>query len=240
MKIYTLLGLLLLPLHFLSAQQNQFHEAENAYASGIYQEAIDLYQQLINEPSNQPELYFNLGNAAYKKGDLALAIKSYRRAQYLAPTDPDIRANLRYALDTIGAPIPEKNRFERIVFSLSESQWIQLAIGLYGLLIIALFIILILNRPQLVLKRIARLFTFSLVISIIALAQYQKRNNHPEYVVIESETAVKLAPLENSKIAFNLPAGSIVSTLRKHQNEWLQIKINHQTGWIKAHQIDPI
>ena len=90
-----LLGLLILPFFFSYAQQDKFQAAENAYASGLYQNAIDLYEQLIAEPFNQPELYFNLGNAAYKKGDLALAIKSYRRAQYLAPTDPDIRANLR-------------------------------------------------------------------------------------------------------------------------------------------------
>ena len=132
MKIYALLGMLLLPLHFSSAQHNPFHEAENAYANGLYQEAIDLYQQLITKPLTQHELYFNLGNAAYKKGNLVLAVQSYRRAQYLAPTDPDIRANLRYALDTVGAPLPERSRFEQIVFSLSESQWITLAIALYG------------------------------------------------------------------------------------------------------------
>ena len=101
-----LLGLLILPFFFSHAQQAKFQAAENAYASGLYQNAIDLYQQPIAEPFNQPELYFNLGNAAYKKGDLALAIKSYRRAQY-APTDPDIRANLRYALEATGALYPK-------------------------------------------------------------------------------------------------------------------------------------
>lgn len=240
MKIYALLGMLLLSLHFSSAQHNPFHEAENAYANGLYQEAIDLYQQLITKPLTQHELYFNLGNAAYKKGNLVLAVQSYRRAQYLAPTDPDIRANLRYALDTVGAPLPERSRFEQIVFSLSESQWITLAIALYGLLFSILFIKLILNRPHIILKRLAYLCTFSLLLSILALTQYQKRNKHPEYVVIESKLAVKLAPLENSKTAFNLPAGAIVSPLRTHQNEWHQIKINHQTGWVKYHQIDPI
>ena len=143
-----LLGLLILPFFFSYAQQDTFQAAENAYASGLYQNAIDLYEQLIAEPFNQPELYYNLGNAAYKKGDLALAIKSYRRAQYLAPTDPDIRANLRYALEAVGAPIPEVSRFARLFFSLSENQWIQLTIGLYALLIITLFILLILNRHR--------------------------------------------------------------------------------------------
>lgn len=235
-----LIGLLILPLLFSHAQQAQFQAAENAYASGLYQNAIDLYQQLVTEPFNQPELYFNLGNAAYKKGDLALAIKSYRRAQYLAPTDPDIRANLRYVLEVAGAPIPEVSRFTRLFFSLSENQWIQLTIGTYALLIIALFIILKINRPRVTLTHFTSLLSFFLVISITALLQYQKRNNHPEYVVIESKTAAKLAPLENSKTAFNLPVGALITVLRNHHSEWIQIKINHQTGWIKSHQIDPI
>lgn len=235
-----LLGLLILPFFFSYAQQDTFQAAENAYASGLYQNAIDLYEQLIAEPFNQPELYYNLGNAAYKKGDLALAIKSYRRAQYLAPTDPDIRANLRYALEALGAPIPEVNRFARLFFSLSENQWIQLTIGLYALLIITLFILLILNRHRGTLNCFAGLLTFFIAISITALIQYQKRNDQPEYVVIESNAAAKLAPLENSKTAFSLPAGALITVLRKHHSEWVQIRINNQTGWVKTYQIDPI
>ena len=239
MKSY-LFGLLILPFFFSHAQQAKFQAAENAYASGLYQNAIDLYQQLIAEPFNQPELYFNLGNAAYKKGDLALAIKSYRRAQYLAPTDPDIRANLRYALEATGAPIPEVSRFARLFFSLSENQWIQLTIGLYTLLIITLFTILILNRRRVTLNRFTGLVAFFLTISITALTQYQKRNDHPEYVVIESNAAAKLAPLENSKTAFSLPAGALITVLRKHHSEWVQIRINDQNGWVKICQIEPI
>ncbi len=235
-----LLGLLIFPFFFSYAQQDKFQAAENAYVSGLYQNAIDLYQQLIEEPFNQPEVYFNLGNAAYKEDDLALAIKSYRRAQYLAPTDPDIRANLRYALEAAGAPIPETSRFTRLFFSLSENQWIQFTIGLYALLIITIFIILMINRPRVILNRFAGLLTFFLVISITALTQYQKRNSNPEYVIIESKVNVKLAPLENSKTAFNLPVGALITVIRKHHSEWVQVQINQQTGWIKVNQIEPI
>jgi tetratricopeptide (TPR) repeat protein len=239
MKSY-LFGLLILPFFFSHAQQAKFQAAENAYASGLYKNAIDLYEQLIAEPFNHPELYFNLGNAAYKKEDLVLAIKSYRRAQYLAPTDPDIRANLRYALEATGAPIPEVSRFARLFFSLSENQWIKLSIGLYALLIITLFILIVLNRRRVTLNRFAGLLAFCLVISLTALTQYQKRNDHPEYVVIKSNAAAKLAPLENSKTAFSLPAGTLITVLRKHHSEWVQIRINNQTGWVKTYQIDPI
>ena len=235
-----LLGLLILTFFFSYAQQDTFQAAENAYASGLYQNAIDLYEQLIAEPFNQPELYYNLGNAAYKKGDLALAIKSYRRAQYLAPTDPDFRANLRYALEAAGAPLPQVSRFTRLFFSLSENQWIQFTIGLYALLIITIFIILMINRPRVILNRCAGLLTFFLAISITALTQYQKRNSHPEYVIIDSKAAAKLAPLENSKTAFNLPVGALITVIRKHHSEWVQVRINHQTGWLKINQIEPI
>ena len=235
-----LLAILIFPFFFSYAQQNKFQAAENAYANGRYQYAIDLYQQLIEEPFNQPELFFNLGNAAYKEGDLALAIKSYRRAQYLAPTDPDIHANLRYALEATGAPIPEVSRFNHLFFSLSENQWIQFTIGLYALLIITLFIILMINRPRVILNRLAGLLTFFLVISITALTQYQKRNNNPEYVIIDSKAAAKLAPLENSKTAFNLPVGALITVIRIHHSEWVQVRINHQTGWLKINQIEPI
>ncbi len=42
-------------------------------------------------------LFYNLGNAYYKQGDHGRAILNYRRAQQLAPRDPDIEANLALA-----------------------------------------------------------------------------------------------------------------------------------------------
>lgn len=73
--------------------------AANALAeSGHAAEAIEIYEQLIAAGAHDSALYYNLGNAYFRTGDLAAAVVNYRRAADLAPRDDDIQANLELAL----------------------------------------------------------------------------------------------------------------------------------------------
>jgi tetratricopeptide (TPR) repeat protein len=69
------------------------------YESGRYLEAALVYEQLIDQGYESGALYYNLGNAYFKQGDLGRTILSYRRAERLYPRDADIRANLEIARD---------------------------------------------------------------------------------------------------------------------------------------------
>jgi tetratricopeptide (TPR) repeat protein len=67
-------------------------------AFGLYQSAALRYQRLLEEGGIRNEkLYYNLGNAYYRTGDLGRAILNYRRAQALAPADDNVRQNLEAA-----------------------------------------------------------------------------------------------------------------------------------------------
>src|SRR5205085_852914 len=46
-------------------------------------------------------ILFYLGNAYFNNGQPGLAIATFRQAQQLAPRDPDIRANLRFARGSV-------------------------------------------------------------------------------------------------------------------------------------------
>ena len=73
-------------------------ETDPRQAFGLYQSAALRYQRLIEEGGIRNEkLYYNLGNAYYRSGDFGRAILSYRRAQALAPADPNVRQNLEAA-----------------------------------------------------------------------------------------------------------------------------------------------
>src|SRR5439155_12340909 len=74
-----------------------FDEANRLYEQGKFREAVTGYQRLINRGVRSSAVYFNSGNASFKAGDFGRAIANYRCAQYLAPRDRDIRANLRFA-----------------------------------------------------------------------------------------------------------------------------------------------
>src|SRR6187455_379670 len=90
-------------LLFLSAQtffadgKQELNEAEKAYDARQYGRAVELYEQLLREGYVSCQLYFNLGNAHYKNGDLGKAIHAYELARKLEPDEEDIKINLSIA-----------------------------------------------------------------------------------------------------------------------------------------------
>jgi len=71
--------------------------ANQLYENGRYNEAAQTYQQLVDQDYVDSSLFYNLGNAQYRRGDLGKAILNYERASRIAPRDSDIQANLVYA-----------------------------------------------------------------------------------------------------------------------------------------------
>src|SRR3989442_2159968 len=74
-----------------------FDQANKLYEQGKFAEAAASYERILQGGQASAALYFNLGNALFKSGQTGLAILNYRRAEQLAPRDPDIRANLQFA-----------------------------------------------------------------------------------------------------------------------------------------------
>ena len=74
-----------------------FEAANKLYEEGKFAQAAAAYEQLIQSGRVSAPLYFNLGNAWFKSGQMGRAITAYRRAEQLAPRDPDVRANLQFA-----------------------------------------------------------------------------------------------------------------------------------------------
>jgi len=66
-----------------SAPDNRMVEANMLNGNGEYAKAIEKYNQIINTGVENSELYFNLGYAYYKSGELAKAILNFERAKLL-------------------------------------------------------------------------------------------------------------------------------------------------------------
>jgi tetratricopeptide (TPR) repeat protein len=66
------------------------------YAKGQYKEAAAGYQQMVNDGYKSAVIYYNLGNAYYKLGDIPSALLYYEKAHKLSPGDDDINFNIRY------------------------------------------------------------------------------------------------------------------------------------------------
>lgn len=80
-----------------SSLDYNFEQGNQLYADGDYRGAVREYEKVIAAGYETPELYYNLGNAYFRDGQLGLAIANYIRANRMSPGDDDIKANLEFA-----------------------------------------------------------------------------------------------------------------------------------------------
>ncbi len=73
-----------------------FAAANGLYDDGNFAEAARSYERLAALGYDDATLYYNLGNAYHKQGDIGRAILSYLRAKRLEPRDDDLNANLSF------------------------------------------------------------------------------------------------------------------------------------------------
>ena len=59
-------------------------KANEAYNQGLYDSAIATYSLVLDQNLESYQLYYNMGNAYFKKNDLASAILFYEKAKKIA------------------------------------------------------------------------------------------------------------------------------------------------------------
>ena len=96
-KIWLLLWLSLVGISVFATEDTITEQAEQFYAAGNYEEAADIYRQILDEGWESADLYYNLGNCYYKSGNHTRAILNYERALLLRPGDAMARYNLEMA-----------------------------------------------------------------------------------------------------------------------------------------------
>ena len=117
-------------------------QANTHYIAGEYAEAADAYLYLVEAGNRTGDVYYNLGNALYREGDVGSALLAWKRAQWLSPRDGDILANLErgrsQAVDGLEVDSGPGLFFLRRSLSVGEQGWLAAwLIALVGGLLLA-------------------------------------------------------------------------------------------------------
>ena len=243
-KIFLLL--LAIGYWLLADAQSTFDEANAAYAAGEYKSAATLYQTLIDE---QPDavLYYNLGNAQFKQGELSQAILNYERALRLRPNYKDAQYNLAFAQSKITDNIVEQDFFlsvwaRALRNQLRESTWLILSISLFifGLIGILGFL---LGRTPWLRKTAFHLAWIALLFSLIAglntASLHQRDTLRNEAIITQGVVNAKSSPDRSGTDLFTLHEGTKV-TIRETLGEWCNIRVGSNEGWIKQQNMERI
>lgn len=217
------------------ASSSRFDEANRLYEERKYPQAVAAYQTLLTNGATSAELLFNLGNAHFKNGEIGRAIFRYRQAARLAPRDPDIQANLRFARDSIGGSNSISETILHRVATILTLNELSLATAILLWLWLGLLILRQL-RPSLRVQ----LRTTTTICAVLFLgaacwllfAWFHSRQQTA--IVVSREAIVHLGPLDESQTAFSAPDGTEMRVL-DHRDKWLQVSDRqNRVGWVKT------
>lgn len=219
------------------------------YQKGNYNEAIAIYDSILDMGYEAFEVYYNLGNAYYKKGEYTMAILNYERARLINPADEDLLHNLdmvnMFVVDKIET-VPEfvvKSWMSSFINSLSSDMW-----GLFSVVLFITFLLLMivfLFSRRIVLKKagfwlglIAMLL--SVVTFIFSYKQLGYVENNNTAIVFSPSVTVKGSPDERGTDLFLIHEGLKVSVQDK-VGDWVEIKLSDgNVGWMPEKGIEYI
>lgn len=232
-----------------AAASQKFEAANKLYREKKFDTAIAAYEELIKTNYESAEVYFNLGNAYYKSGQLANAILNYERSKIIHPNDEDIQHNLRLAyantVDKI-EPIPllfYQRWWQSFLHLFSPAVWGAISIVLIWVTLVAGLLYLFartVNAKRNYFLLTTGLLLLSFFIFYISYAAHEVLNDSKGAIITEPSAYIKSSPEEKSTNLFMLHEGTRVEVLEENDG-WQRIKIaNGNVGWIKGRALEKI
>ena len=226
-----------------------YQHANSLYQEGAYEAALNEYQKIVQSGYEAADLYYNMGNAAFRSNNIGSSILYYEKALKLDPSHSDAAHNLkfvsRYRVDAFDE-VPElflRTWISAATGALPESTWSLLAILSFSLTLG--FILIYLFTKGIGIKKgafyaallgmIFFIFTFSSAIS------QNRRIIEPEQGIILTPTVVvKSTPSETGTELFVLHEGTKV-TVSEQVTGWYNIRIiDGREGWIRVKDFEYI
>ena len=224
-----------------------FADANAQYAEGNYMEAAVLYEQmLVEQPA--PEVYYNLGNAYFKQGELAQAILSYERAIRLNPSFKDAKHNLQFAQSRIIDNIEDSQSFflsnwlKAMRNAFSQRIWTIVSILLF-LFSLGGFFVFAFSQTILLRKTAFYTSVVALIISIAACVNagslHQRDTLRSEAIITQGVVNAKSSPDRSGNDLFTVHEGTKVE-ITEVIGDWCCVQVGSNIGWMPLAYLERI
>ncbi len=244
-SLLLLLAMTLLPAWALAempTDNKAFANGNKLYREGKYEEATKAYQKLLDEGFAASSLFYNLGNAYVKTGELSKAVLSYERALRENPRDPEVKANLEFTRGLL-ADRADEGGLQVLLSQISPLQWLSWRENSWGFLVfywigvvLGVAGILIRRGKKQILVVTAVLLGITLFLGAMLFFRSPLWAD-PQAIVMPKEVEVRYGPVLGESAAFTLHEGSKVRVLRSTQ-EWSQIYFaKGKVGWVPSENL---
>lgn len=251
----NVLGILLIASLPAASPGDMRAEAEAAFQAGLehlddankarpyFSRAARLYDELRQQGGDHPDLYLNQGNAYFLADDLPRAILSYRCGLRLAPSDPELRANLAHAREKV--IYPQQGRYGRPAVE-NRPPWLPRWPGVLFLSALLLYAAacaavtrwwMVREGPWL------RVAGWLFVVALLPLAgfaweewQVRQEERYPIVVVSVDEVRLRKGNGQSYPAVVDAPLNRGVEARRLFQRgDWLQVELGSgEIGWLRS------
>ena len=249
-RIFTLILLVFSLVNLYADEKGElWTKANDAYSMGQYETALNDYIEIEKNGYHSYRLYYNMGNAWYKTGNMGKAILYYEKALKLNPAGEDALNNLQIAklqtLDKIDV-LPEfivSTWIKDIRNLMSSNGWGYTAVGLFA--VVCILLLLFKFAPTTGGRKLSFVlacvvFLFFIFAVLFAFSLRAKAKSEDNAVVMVPVSNVKSAPNSTGNNLFILHEGSKVEILEQ-AGKWCRIEISDgRQGWLEEKDIEVI
>ena len=210
-----------------------------------YARSAAAFEALVADGVRNPAIYYNLGNAYYRLGDVGRSVLNYRRAERLDPGDAGITSNLRLARQRVTPlikPTEEAQIWRQLFFwhfstSRSARLWAGIMLSSLGwaLLLLAVWMR---RRAWGIVAGIVVLHGLGAGLSVAW--DLRSESQTPPAVIVHGEPILRLGRGEGQDAALSDPLGpGIELAVLSERAGWLEVAlVDGQMGWLPADGVE--
>lgn len=214
------------------------------YDAQDYPRAVAEFTTVADAGVRNGKLFYNLGNAYLKNGDIGQALLWYERALMYMPEDPDLKFNLEYARSRVKDQAEHKENpvlqvvfFWKTLLSRTAIQWIAVVLnGIFWLLmIVQLFV-----RKRSFRLPAAIVLCVAVIFTLTACYQFYVFRYVRYAIILPDEVPVRSGLSEDSTQLFVLHSGTKVRIDKQMDHHYLIRFSEKKIGWVNISDIGMI
>lgn len=229
---------------FASENLRNYIEGIKQYHEADFEQSVKLFEQIAASNVKNGNLFYNLGNANFKAGNIGKSILWFERALKLMPNDPDLKFNFNYVKGFVKDKSEDKvSPVYKILFF-----WKQLlgqnTIKLFAIILSFIFWILILFQMlkgrKLIKLHTGISFTLAMIFILTASYDYYAERFIKKAIIMSAKVSVRSGLTDDSTELYILHIGTKVN-IEENREDYFKIRFSEdKIGWLSKTKLEII
>lgn len=220
-----------------------FKKANQLYTDNNFSEAALIYDTLIKNQGGSAALYFNLGNALARQGDVGRAVLNFERSLVLNPQQSEVKTNLEKVRRSANLPEPASLSWAKPLLAFNQQVWVLSLIVAFWVIATSLAYQLFLSkRFDLRISKacvfIICLMTATGLISILGMFAHYKQTDRA--VILAPNAPLQVSPFAGAAAASSLKSGETVRVAEVYGEFIYTATDDGKKGWVRTAALEKI